>query len=419
MFNEPEGGNGGSLTLTVEDVSCTEAWIKLSASGTELPASVKLYANDTLKQTLELTTADTLIYDEGLLPNRTYAYRAELIKPQKPTVKSQTVTATTLDTTSHDFTWETFTFGGANGSSYLRDVAIINENDIWAVGEIHTEDDFDSLGHYQPYNAVHWNGEEWELRRVMFYIDPDQPWAGKTSSPCETIFFFGGNSFAITSNVQIAIFDESGNYQILKMGFPWEERFTINAMWGTSSSDFYVVGNNGNIAHYDGSGWEKIESGTELDIQDIYGIEKNGEEIIACAITNIATAGNGEILLFRNGRKQTIFWPSGLRINSIWYKTERQMFACGDGIYKRIGINWERQIPFENTTYTEKVRGNDINDLFVGGDFGFLAHYNGLSWKVYDTGNVALFYSLSVKGDLVVGVGERNAKGVVYLGRRN
>ncbi len=105
MFNEPEGGNGGALTLTVEDVSCTEAWIKLSASGTELPASVKLYANDTLKQTLELTSADTLIYDEGLLPNRAYAYRAELIKPQKPTVKSQTVTASTLDTTSHDFTW--------------------------------------------------------------------------------------------------------------------------------------------------------------------------------------------------------------------------------------------------------------------------------------------------------------------------
>ena len=44
MFNEPEGGNGGALTLTVEDASCTEAWIKLNETNAELPASVKLYA---------------------------------------------------------------------------------------------------------------------------------------------------------------------------------------------------------------------------------------------------------------------------------------------------------------------------------------------------------------------------------------
>jgi len=280
------------------------------------------------------------------------------------------------------------------------------------VGEIHTSwtDQWDSNGVWvQPYNAVHWNGQEWELRRVMwdnsvsrltcvFAFSSDDVWFGVTN-----LIHWNGDEFVKNWNPVLNDFADK----------------TVNAIWGTSSSDLYIVGNEGKIAHYDSSGWEKIESGTELDIQDIYGIEENGEEIIACAVTNIATAGNGEILLFRNGRKQTIFWPSGLRINSIWYKTERQMFACGDGIYKRIGINWERQIPFENTTYTEKVRGNDINDLFVGGDFGFLAHYNGLSWKVYDTGNVALFYSLSVKGDLVVGVGERNAKGVVYIGRRN
>ncbi|NOX65840.1 MAG: hypothetical protein GXO85_08580 [Chlorobi bacterium] len=75
-----------------------------------------------------------------------------------------------MDTTSHNFAWETYTFGGVNGSSYLKDVAIINENNIWAVGEIHTEetDQFDSNGVWvKPYNAIHWDGSTWELKRIL------------------------------------------------------------------------------------------------------------------------------------------------------------------------------------------------------------------------------------------------------------
>ena len=43
---------------------------------------------------------------------------------------------TTLDTTSHDFSWKTFTFGGGGGS-VLNDVAIVNDTLAYAVGEIY------------------------------------------------------------------------------------------------------------------------------------------------------------------------------------------------------------------------------------------------------------------------------------------
>ena len=61
------------------------------------------------------------------------------------------------DTTSHNFTFTTYTFGGTGGSSYFKDVAIINDSDIWAVGEIYSDSSM--------YNAVHWNGKNWELRK--------------------------------------------------------------------------------------------------------------------------------------------------------------------------------------------------------------------------------------------------------------
>ncbi|MGB9664445.1 MAG: hypothetical protein ACPL25_05950 [Ignavibacteria bacterium] len=61
-----------------------------------------------------------------------------------------------MDTTSHEFSWE-ITYLGDGGSSVLYDVAIINENNIWAVGEIYMND---SLGRPEPnaYNAIHWDG---------------------------------------------------------------------------------------------------------------------------------------------------------------------------------------------------------------------------------------------------------------------
>jgi hypothetical protein len=97
------------------------------------------------------------------LPNTTYKFDAVTYEDGKE-VKSNPVTFTTLDTTSHNFTWQTFEFG-QHSSSVLYDVAIIDENNIWAVGEIYMND---SLGNPDSkiYNAMHWNGNIWEPKRI-------------------------------------------------------------------------------------------------------------------------------------------------------------------------------------------------------------------------------------------------------------
>ncbi|MCK9280031.1 MAG: glucosyl transferase, partial [Melioribacteraceae bacterium] len=66
-----------------------------------------------------------------------------------------------------DFVWETFTFG-EHSSSSLYDVAIIDENNIWAVGEIYLKD---STGQIEPhyYNLAKWDGSTWHLSRVYYY----------------------------------------------------------------------------------------------------------------------------------------------------------------------------------------------------------------------------------------------------------
>jgi len=67
-----------NLQLKVEDVSCTEAWLRLTNSPAYYGKSLKLLRDDSLIISKPLTANDTLPYDRGLLPLSFYTYRARV-----------------------------------------------------------------------------------------------------------------------------------------------------------------------------------------------------------------------------------------------------------------------------------------------------------------------------------------------------
>ncbi|MEP0862715.1 MAG: glucosyl transferase, partial [Ignavibacterium sp.] len=264
------------LTLELEDVSCTEAWIKLTTNNIQLPATINLLKNNSISQVYVLSTQDSLLYIDSLLPNQTYKFKVVLNATNNPQPTTNELTVTTMDTTSHNFTWQTFTFGepGA-GSSTLYDVAIIDENNIWAVGEIYL---LDSLGNPDPnaYNAVHWNGQQWELKRIPIYLPSGYPFYPVIKS----VFAFNSNDIWFEAGIHW----DGNSFKQIPFNIQWSGN--VNKLWGSSSEDLFAVGNNGNIAHWDGRKWTKIESGTDLRINDIWGDynEKTGKtEILAIA----------------------------------------------------------------------------------------------------------------------------------------
>ena len=67
------------------------------------------------------------------------------------------------------------------------------------------------------------------------------------------------------------------------------------------------------------------------------------------------------------------------RIKTVWTQNGLPVYAAGDGIYDNKRGYWKESTP--TITYTECIRGNDINDIYAVGDFGMFLHYNGVSWQ--------------------------------------
>jgi hypothetical protein len=405
---EPPPPEKYDLEIIAADASCTEVWIDVKTPNTLLPQIFTLTENGEEKGSVTINKADTTIVIENLLPKQTYKYQ---LKNNEH--KSNQTEITTLDTTSHNFTWQTFEFG-QHSSSVLYDVAIIDENNIWAVGEIYMND---ANGNPDPqaYNAVHWDGAKWELKRIMFYTFCPQG-TGSGSYPARSVFAFDNENIVISSGSQITI---------LKNGIQVKKEcvsVSVNKIWGVSVNDFYIVGYGGGIAHWNGSSWKKIESGTTVTLNDVWGGSNRwiGDDMVLVAAGNKLGEGEKGVLRIQNNTVNRLPWPYSNRTRqSIWFDRKGYLYSCGSGVFRYTNSVWKHFSEFP-VIYSNRIRGDAANDLIIGGDFGIVAHYDGMSWKIFDelkllSGN---YESVANKGNVVIAVGWDARRSHLAVGRR-
>jgi hypothetical protein len=169
----------------------------------------------------------------------------------------------------------------------------------------------------------------------------------------------------------------------------WNFSGYINAIWGTSSSNIYFVGDKGTIVHYDGSKFTKMNSGTDIDLRDIAGI---GE--------NVFVVGNGDgpesiLLELKNGKWNTLLesdsylgniehgdygFISAVDVlgNTAYIVTEQGLIMYN---YNRnyMSIDYRIHIEMQYDGYLA-VTVQNTNDVFLFGANGNTLHYNGISW---------------------------------------
>ena len=419
--NEPTVENAG-LLLKLEDASCTEAWIELTTTNLQLPATIELKqfnpTGDTLSQILYLNTQDSVLYIDSLMPQQTYQYKASSIEYQ---VSSNELNITTMDTTSHNFTFETFTFG-EHSHSRLNDVAIVG-NEIWAVGEIYMND---SLGQPDPnpYGLIHWDGLEWNIERItaqnpsggysyiiptgICAIGPTEIWLARGG-----VYLFNGDS--ITYPYWLV------NYSGYNGGI-FNNGESASKLWGSSSEDLYTVGLKGALAHFNGTSWQRMESGMDVDLFDIWGSEDG--TIWTCGYSDdyststlLRYAGmDWETVYEGNSSNQSNGFYIG-PISGVWGANKFRIYMMNwNGIYIQENskeLFLEKEIArFSDVGFG--IDGTDDNNIFACGE-GFVGHWNGVSYTEYPElfRDQRTFYSVKVNGNTVCAVGS-DYNGFIY-----
>ncbi len=412
---------GQNLQLSTDYVTCTEVSLKLAYSGQPSVVSggeFKMTRDGDTVLTGNLTGSDTTVIDTTAEPEQAYTYKAYRYIRNQVSDTSLPLQVTTMDTTSSNFTWQTYTFGNGVSSSDFEDVAIINDTLAYAVGAIYLND---STGHTDPlpYNLAVWNGVSWQVKRVSV------PFRGYTV----TVPLYGTFAF---SPAQVWLV---GDIAVFGNGLSWvsndirsltgDDSLLCEKCWGSKFNDMYFVGLNGGIVHYDGYTWNKIESGTTLDVHDIWGVtDKNSGSQEVLAVGSDAFTNNGVSILQLSAsgasRLQTSTLPTTTLVG-IWSADGKEWYVCGDGLYISRGLDrpWQHitDIP---SIFSESVRGTGPNDVFVVGDFGLVSHFNGVRWQTFPQLSFSngQYNSVSVNGNTVIAVGEVGSYATVLIGKR-
>jgi hypothetical protein len=325
--------NSPSLYLTIlpEEASCTEAWINVMNYRDK---EVILERNGEEIRRINLTGKINTILDTALTPNTSYKYR--LIRTDGEE-QSNEITITTLTPTSHEFKWEVYRFGDNRITSYFEDVALTENNEIWAVGNFKLAG---SQGEWVDtvYNAAHWDGEKWEKERFNFKGMGN--YSGYSSIAAVTTF-----------NQNLVFYDDYGGY-LEWNGSRWKTEYIqtgrrggIEKAWGTGLNNIYLACSDGGITYYNGESFQLIESGTTTDIYDVWGYRdiESGEEIKLFAVSYIAQLGEMKLLKL-DGKNNLINlnWPFDRSLVSVWTTSGNVIYTAGDGVFENKSGHWRQ-----------------------------------------------------------------------------
>jgi len=422
--SEPEPNS--CIFISAEEVFCTWLILKVNFSSSDNPNHFLIKRNDEIIANSTFKNVDTLITDRFLKPNTDYNYRAYFLKDNMVKDSSDELTIHTVLPSSHEMTWILDTLGSGDNSTFLTDVAIIDKNDAWVVGEIYTEDTYtyDSLGVWQdPYNAAHWDGNKWELVRIEAEFGSDI-----ISPPVRSIFAFSEDD--IWANFGYPVHGDGEKwtfYHLYNMGVC---ESSIVGCWGTSSSDMYFVGESGTIVYYNGSEFELMDSGTDHYLRSVAGTKG-----IVWACGHDSWTGSNDMVEYRNQKWDKKEFSPGISIGDfeevrafsdylyLAGNSELYIESALTGNYNTIVWSWINPDHQDGEYYSYTgMEINSFNDIFLSCGCGRIYHYNGETLYRYPIQLEQTMSDIGVRGDFVVAVGATimngNIRGIVVRGYR-
>jgi len=408
------------LSLTAPYVETSIVWLKISSSDSTTCKSFIVQRDALVVLESSFHGKDTLIVDKTVQPNTSYTYTLNYVNNRKIQDETESVTVTTLDISNRDFQWNVYYFGGCRLSA-IEGVSIIDKDNIWAVGEIAVPDPDSSYNGTgcRLYNAVHWDGREWEPNEIkpppfvysslssVYAISDSFVWAGITSP------------VLLKNNIWSACTD-----------FPsagW-----MNDIWSNSIENSYFIFHTGIIVHYDGVSYQIMDNEQQLNLKIIDG---NDEVVFTTGYSS--STEESRILRFSGNSWKTLF--KSFNVNGDLESDDYGRFKSVrvlDGIaiintsalailkyfYRDNIIDYilKSATPLKNCSSVIHIDGNNFNDLCLFTVAGEIIHYNGVDFNIcYDFGDTdCMFFYGDFKDDTICLVGEAHGYATIIVGQR-
>jgi len=162
---------------------------------------------------------------------------------------------------------------------------------------------------------------------------------------------------------------------------PSGTKASFRAVWGTSASDVFAVGEKGTILHYDGKSWTPQQSGTTQHLNAIHGTSSN----------NVFVVGDkGSVLQFDGSRWVPHGSGETRDLNGVWVASASEVFVTGDkGVLLHYeGNKWGGQA-VGGSFDVNAIWGTSPTDVYAAGydksagilqTQNYLLHYDGRKW---------------------------------------
>jgi hypothetical protein len=388
-----------TITVITEDVTHRSITVNIKTTSNNPKSTIKFFrifnSNETQVTEYPITVSDTSIIDDnfgnGLQLNTTYTYyavRIDSIGERKDS--SNTRQATTLDTTSHNYTWQEFAFGEAG--SVLYDVWGTDENNVYAVGTVLFND--------TAYGVIKWNGNEWT--------------PAKKIGGLQAIIGFS-NSDIWTAGGGVWHFNGAESEEYTYRDPVITNNITYSSIWGTSSSNLYFGNVGGKIIHWNGIEAEVVYTNSDIvQVSDLDGY----------AADFIIGVGRGFtpplLAVYYNGNSwNKLPIENDPSLNSVAIVSRNHIYFTGNGIFEMKWNNFYRI--FASGYYIYDIEYNRQTGVTVAaGPFGGVYINNGLEWRNFQ-GQITTvdndFVGIFLINNIIFCVGRNDTQAKIIIGK--
>ncbi len=397
-----------TITLSLDQVTQRSISIRVNNTANNLNSLIRLiridYTSEKIIAEYNIKVKDTIIIDDenslGLQFNSSYNYygiRIDSTGGRKDS--SNLLEIKTLDTTGFNYTWQEFTIGD-NGSG-LYGIWGTEENNVFAVGEIHLNGNI--------YGALHYDGASWTpVDSIGGYsiwgFSPNDIWVAGGS-----VFHYDGLRWK-----------QLDSYAIGNQRFPLDTVFFNNtnyrSIWGANRNDVYFTSSLGRVVHWNGTKTELVFSRNGETLKDIDGYSK--DFIVAVGVNFIPPS----LAIYYNGQtwKDLPNVNNDYAINSASIVNPKHIYFGGDGIFewKQNGFS---KIVSTGYVVWDMAYNRQTGEIVACGVLDGIHIYNGKTWKSFKkqiTTDNTTYFDVFLFPNNIFCVGSSNSKAKIIIGKK-